>query len=746
MHLCVLNIYSLYSLYSKFTSESRRLSSTAPHQSPTVPRIPGWGGTTTSRAATCIPRYCRSWLPTYCYSRSASHNYTPSDGIRTVARCRQGAFRCPPAARTPKQKRPLADPPLVVIGLLHGRPIHTVQYGKYSYGGVMQTSLLATAPEWVVASCVGQLRHLYDTQTAPFLAPFADYASCLQRTRELEVRLLQLDKEGAELRDENAALHSRLAAVDLAAAANTAAQLEETRAALSRAERELGVLYRDKANLLEEVVGASTALTTARSALESSNTQLSQSRAEISALREQLSALGGSLESERAARVAAAAELAAALAARDGALAEAGRLRHENAVLLRRLMEMKEGEAGRLNDLNRMHEELLEQATRMRQEAELDRQATELIRQRAVAAALSGVAVAGPLGQPPGAAPSVLVAAPSLLPTATAGEAPPAPATAAAGGGGGGGSGLSSEWVGATAAIQLGGGGGGGGGAPPLPIPTSLREVMGLLAGSPSYGNAGGGGGGGTVGLYDTSVRPPELRVPARVPVAVVATAHKGGCNSLAPQCPGHFIASCGSDKTVALWDIALVAGPGCLGAATAATGGASALTSGSLTAGGGGGGGGGGVCHLSPAITLMGMTGAVNDCAFTCDAAQVVAAGSDRALLVWDATSGRHRHTLTGHSGPVTAVALSPLDCRLAVSVSRDGNTVVTGHLDGSVLLWDVRQCRAGAAAPLMELRGGPGGSPVHRDSVVATAFSADMSALLTADKAGGLSFWSME
>ncbi|GFR44690.1 hypothetical protein Agub_g5988, partial [Astrephomene gubernaculifera] len=256
------------------------------------------------------------------------------------------------------------------------------------------TTALATAPEWVVASCVGQLRQLYGTQTVPFLAPFADYTSELQRSRELEVRLLQLEKEAAELRDEAAALHGRLAAADEAAAAATAAQLEEARAALVRAERELGQLYRDKAGLLEEVVGANAALTTARSGLESANMQLAQARAEISALRDQMSTLAASLEAERSARLAAAAEAAAALAARDGALVESERLRRDNAVLVRRLVELKEGEAGRMNDLNRLHEELLEQAVRMRQEAELDRQATELIRQRAVAAALSG-AMAG---------------------------------------------------------------------------------------------------------------------------------------------------------------------------------------------------------------------------------------------------------------------------------------------------------------------------------------------------------------
>lgn len=45
----------------------------------------------------------------------------------------------------------------------------------------------AMAPEWVVASCVGQLRQLYHTTTLPFAEPFADYTAALQRARELEV-------------------------------------------------------------------------------------------------------------------------------------------------------------------------------------------------------------------------------------------------------------------------------------------------------------------------------------------------------------------------------------------------------------------------------------------------------------------------------------------------------------------------------------------------------------------------------
>ncbi|KAG2495946.1 hypothetical protein HYH03_005876 [Edaphochlamys debaryana] len=751
-----------------------------------------------------------------------------------------------------------------------------------------------SAPDWVVAAVVGQLRGLHAAATAPFVQPFADYCAGLQRARELEVRLTQLDKEGAELRDENAALHARLQAADEAAAANTAAQLEEARTALARAERELGGLYKDKSSLLEEVMGANTELAKARSAAESATADLVKARAEVAALRDQLAELGSALEGERAARRAAAAELAAALGTRDAALTDSERLRGENVVLTRRLVELKEGEAGRMNEMNRMHEELLETAVRMRQEAELDRQANDLIRQRAVAAALSQSAMAPAAVAPPppagggaaaaelpGGAASVMVTPGELLahqPPLT--SAPDGAAAAAAAGAATTppqqqqqlpAAGAAAPWFGALAAkakvaaaaareaaggLLQGNSAAAGAAAavaaaapagppaaasPPssaasLGSPLSLKEAMALSGGLGPYGLLSGGGGGGG--------RPHEHRMPARVPARVVPLAHKGGVHSLAPQVPGHFVASCGADKLVALWDVSLVVGPGALAGAGA-----------------------------GPAIALSGITSAVNDCAFTCDAAQVVAAGADKSLHVWEATSGRHRHTLTGHAGAVTGVALSPLDCRLAVSisedrsfklwdlsrgfsvrsvpmtkmplslaVSRDANTLVTGHLDGSVLLWDLRQCRSGAAAPLLEardqsqpvvavaaaaaddsclllasrdgcirlwdfrgaallrlfrhpafslgvtggtgkprcrlgvspdgrllaagaadgsvwvwdleaanaepkqLRGSSGSGPAHKDSVVAAAFSSDLSALVTADKAGGLAIWPME
>ncbi len=48
--------------------------------------------------------------------------------------------------------------------------------------------------------------------------------------------------------------------------------------------------------------------------------------------------------------------------------------------------------------------------------------------------------------------------------------------------------------------------------------------------------------------------------------------------------------------------------------------------------------------------MQLHGMPEMVTGLAFTCDARALVAAGSDAALRMWDLTSGRVRHTLTGH------------------------------------------------------------------------------------------------
>ncbi len=51
---------------------------------------------------------------------------------------------------------------------------------------------------------------------------------------------------------------------------------------------------------------------------------------------------------------------------------------------------------------------------------------------------------------------------------------------------------------------------------------------------------------------------------------------------------------------------------------------------------------------------TLHGMTETVTEVAFTCDVKYVLASGADQAVRMWDLSSGRVRHTLTGHAQKV--------------------------------------------------------------------------------------------
>ncbi len=65
--------------------------------------------------------------------------------------------------------------------------------------------------------------------------------------------------------------------------------------------------------------------------------------------------------------------------------------------------------------------------------------------------------------------------------------------------------------------------------------------------------------------------------------------------------------------------------------------------------------------------VQLHGMPEMVTGLAFTCDARALIAAGSDAALRMWDLTSGRVRHTLTGHvakARSLTRNRLTTKDC----------------------------------------------------------------------------------
>ena len=104
---------------------------------------------------------------------------------------------------------------------------------------------------------------------------------------------------------------------------------------------------------------------------------------------------------------------------------------------------------------------------------------------------------------------------------------------------------------------------------------------------------------------------------------------------------------------------------------------------------------------------TLTGHDGPVQAVAVSADGRRAVSGGTDRTVRVWDLEAGTAVHTLTGHDGWVTEVA-----------VSADGRHAVSGGIDGTVRVWDLE-----AGTAVHTLTG-------HDDSVQAVAVSATAAA----------------
>jgi len=83
---------------------------------------------------------------------------------------------------------------------------------------------------------------------------------------------------------------------------------------------------------------------------------------------------------------------------------------------------------------------------------------------------------------------------------------------------------------------------------------------------------------------------------------------------------------------------------------------------------------------------TLTGHTGYIWAVAVTPDGQRAVSASSDNTLKVWELDSGRELRTYTFHSSGVSAVVVTP-DGRRAVSACHDG-TVKVWDLDSGVVL----------------------------------------------------------
>eukprot|EP00775_Hariotina_reticulata_P003176 gene3176-3454_t len=209
-----------------------------------------------------------------------------------------------------------------------------------------------------------QVQQLYLLQTMPYETIIADYMGCLQGNRELEVRVGVMNKEVDELREEVSQLNGRLAKFDEVAAKDFATKAETYKADLQRANSELTSLLRDKSKAYEDLLSMQRQLDSLKKSQEEAAEAAELSSSEIQQLKQRLAELSKQLDEEREARALAAAEAQARIAAKAAAEHEVDRLLAENKALDASLRQLMAKEVERLDQINKMHEEMMGNAKR----------------------------------------------------------------------------------------------------------------------------------------------------------------------------------------------------------------------------------------------------------------------------------------------------------------------------------------------------------------------------------------------
>lgn len=123
-------------------------------------------------------------------------------------------------------------------------------------------------------------------------------------------------------------------------------------------------------------------------------------------------------------------------------------------------------------------------------------------------------------------------------------------------------------------------------------------------------------------------------------------------------------------------------------------------------------------------AAVMSGHSRYVYDFAFSPDMTVLVTASYDESIRLWDLSSGAELGAMIGSEA-------QPVEGAYSLAVSSDGSTLVSGHTDGMIVVWDVN-----AAAPGRVFGTGVG-------EVRDLAFSPDGSKLVSANNRPSLNLW---